>query len=173
MVFADQSFHIHRVPTRLLPVHVPDQWLLARHIFLAHSASLRRVIFSKTLKSRRRLLLVWSRQPQRRSANTLCHPKGVSAQQSCPPYSTNEIPARLRLGVGAQVFERVQVGWVGEASRHRRVSLTLAPAPTTVRRFDTYAVRRQADFIARGAWNAASDLHSSLIQSLAVSISRT
>jgi hypothetical protein len=34
---------------------VPDQWPLARHIFLAHSASLRRVIFSKTPKSRRLL----------------------------------------------------------------------------------------------------------------------
>jgi hypothetical protein len=76
---------------------------------------------------------------------------------------------RLRLGVGAQVLERVQVGWVGEAAIDGRVSLTLTLAPTTVRRFDTYAVRRQADFVARGAWNVAVDLHSSLIQSLAAS----
>jgi hypothetical protein len=55
MVFADQSFHIHGAPTQLQPVHVPDQWLPARHIFLAHAASLRRVIFFKTLKSTRLL----------------------------------------------------------------------------------------------------------------------
>src|SRR5713101_3835681 len=49
MVFADQSFHVHRPPTHLLTVHVADQWLVAR-IFLAHAASLRYATLFATLK---------------------------------------------------------------------------------------------------------------------------
>jgi hypothetical protein len=47
MVFADEVFYIHGPPTYLLPVHVANQRLLADRIFLAHAASLRRLLFCK------------------------------------------------------------------------------------------------------------------------------
>src|SRR5213080_3404663 len=49
MLFSNQPFHIHGAPAHLLPVHVPDQRLVAR-IFLAHAASLRHTIFFARMK---------------------------------------------------------------------------------------------------------------------------
>src|SRR5207244_12882797 len=52
MVVADQSLDIYRTPAHLLTVHVADQRLLARHLFLAHAVSLRHVILFARLKFR-------------------------------------------------------------------------------------------------------------------------
>jgi hypothetical protein len=40
MVFADELLYLHRSPAHLLPVHMTDQRLLARCIFLAHAPSI-------------------------------------------------------------------------------------------------------------------------------------